>query len=150
MIAGLCGECPLKRLPVWVKVASHAGVFRAARFSSLPTRESVFSPIGACITIWCTAGAVERQSQMFVYRLSPFPFPLLMIFSPFRQRESLFTGYVESWRKKKGYTRKSSSVGYVAVCQAGGRWFKSRPDQHSGPLNNWGESAAFVMTSANG
>ena len=25
-----------------------------------------------------------------------------------------------------------------------------RPDQHSGSLNNWGESAAFVTTSANG
>ena len=25
-----------------------------------------------------------------------------------------------------------------------------RPDQHSGSLNNWGESAAFVITSANG
>ena len=32
------------------------------------------------------------------------------------------------------------------VCRAGGRWFKSRPDQHSGSLNNWGESAAFVKT----
>ena len=25
-----------------------------------------------------------------------------------------------------------------------------RPDQHSGSLNNWGESAAFVISSANG
>ena len=31
-----------------------------------------------------------------------------------------------------------------------GRGFKPRPDQHSGSLNNWGESAALVMTSANG
>ena len=30
----------------------------------------------------------------------------------------------------------ASSVGYVPVCRAGGRWFKSRPNQHSGPLNN--------------
>ena len=27
---------------------------------------------------------------------------------------------------------------------------KPQPDQHSGSFNNWGESAAFVMTSANG
>ena len=33
---------------------------------------------------------------------------------------------------------------------AGGRGFKPRPDQHSGSLNNWEESATFVMTSANG
>ena len=41
-----------------------------------------------------------------------------------------------------------SSVGRAPVCWAGGRGFKPRPDQHSGSLNNWGESAAFVMTSA--
>ena len=64
--------------------------------------QSVFSPIGACIRICCTAGAVERRSQMFVYRLSPFPFPLLAIFSPFPRTESLFTGYVESWLKSQG------------------------------------------------
>ena len=34
--------------------------------------------------------------------------------------------------------------------RAGGRGFKPRPDQHSGSLNNWGESASFAMTSANG
>ena len=43
-------------------------------------QQLVFSPIGAWIRIWCTAGAVERRSQMFVYRLSPFPFSLLTIF----------------------------------------------------------------------
>ena len=31
----------------------------------------------------------------------------------------------------------------------GRSWVQLRPDQHSGSLNNWGESAAFVMTSAN-
>ena len=43
-----------------------------------------------------------------------------------------------------------SSVGRAPVCWAGGRGFKPRPDQHLGSLNNWEESAAFVMTSANG
>ena len=43
-----------------------------------------------------------------------------------------------------------SSVGRAPVCRAGDRGFKARPDQHSGSLNNWEESAAFVMTSANG
>ena len=28
--------------------------------------------------------------------------------------------------------------------------FKPQPDQHLGSLNNWEESAAFVITSANG
>ena len=32
----------------------------------------------------------------------------------------------------------------------GDRGFKPRPDQNSGSLNNLRESAAFVMTSANG
>ena len=32
--------------------------------------QSVFSPIGACIRIWCTAGAVEGRSQMFVKNVS--------------------------------------------------------------------------------
>ena len=32
----------------------------------------------------------------------------------------------------------------------GRSWVQLRPDQHSGSLNNWGESAAFVTTSANG
>ena len=35
----------------------------------------------------------EQRSQMFVYRLSPFPFPHHVIFSPFPQTGSLFTGY---------------------------------------------------------
>ena len=43
-----------------------------------------------------------------------------------------------------------SSVGWASDYRAGGRGFKPRPDQHSGSLNNWGESAAFVITSANG
>ena len=46
--------------------------------------------------------------------------------------------------------RPVSSVGRAPDCCAGGRRFKPRPDQHSGSLNNWGESAAFLITSANG
>ena len=41
-----------------------------------------------------------------------------------------------------------SSVGRVPVFWAGGFEFKPWLDQHSGSLNNWEESAAFVMTSA--
>ena len=42
-------------------------------------------------------------------------------------------------------------AGRVPDYWAGDRGFKLRPDHHSGSLNNWGESAAFVMTwSANG
>ena len=44
-------------------------------------QQSVFSPKGACFRVWCTAGSMERRSQMFVYRLSPFSFPVLAIFS---------------------------------------------------------------------
>ena len=43
-----------------------------------------------------------------------------------------------------------SSVGRAPVCRVGGRGFKPRADQHSGSLNNWEGSAAFVMTTANG
>ena len=56
-------------------------------------QQSVFSPIGACIRMWCTADAVERRPQMFVYRLSPFPFPHLAIFTLFPQTERLLTDY---------------------------------------------------------
>ena len=54
-------------------------VLRADRKSDVnqTRQQSVFSPIGA----------VERWSQMFGYRLSPFPFPLLAMFSPFPQTE---------------------------------------------------------------
>ena len=43
-----------------------------------------------------------------------------------------------------------SSVGRAPVCWAGGHRFKPQSDQHSGSLNIWEVSAAFVMTSANG
>ena len=42
------------------------------------------------------------------------------------------------------------SVGRAPVCWAGGYGFEPRTAQTSGSLNNWEESAAFVMTSANG
>ena len=41
------------------------------------------------------------------------------------------------------------SVGKAPVCWVEGRGFKLRPDQHSGSLNNWRESASFAMTSSN-
>ena len=51
-------------------------------------QQSVFSPMGACIRIWCTAGAVERRPQMFVHR--PFRFSL----SPVPHlTKGLFTDY---------------------------------------------------------
>ena len=52
--------------------------------------------------------------------------------------------------ENKMESRPVGSVGWESDYRAGGRGFKSRPDLHSGSLNNWGESAAFVMTSANG
>ena len=42
-----------------------------------------------------------------------------------------------------------SSVGRALVCWAGGHEFKPQPHQPSGSLNNWEESAAFVMTPVN-
>ena len=41
-------------------------------------------------------------------------------------------------------------IGWVLDYRVGGRGFEPRQEQHLGSLNNWGESAAFVMTSANG
>ena len=43
-----------------------------------------------------------------------------------------------------------SLVGRVLVCRVVSHGFKLWLDQHSGSLNNWDESATFVMTSANG
>ena len=40
------------------------------------------------------ASGSDAQRVPFVYRLSPFSFPLFAIFSPFPQTENLLTGYV--------------------------------------------------------
>ena len=69
----------------------------------------------------------------------------------FLQRTNLFDKKRET--KKKGERTAvwlAQLVGRAPVCQAGGRGFKPRPDQRSGSLNNWEESVAFVMISANG
>ena len=83
------------RRPVYKRLFKSNYMLRASQKSNVnqTCQQSVFSPKGACFRIWCTAGAVERRSQMFVYRLSPFSFPVIAIFSPFPQTESLFTGY---------------------------------------------------------
>ena len=80
------------RRPIYKRLFKSNRVLRADQKSVLnqTCRQSVFSPMGACIRIWCIEGAVERPSQMFVYRLSPFLFSLLAIFHPFpRQRACL-------------------------------------------------------------
>ena len=83
------------RRPVYKRLFKSNHMLRASQKSNVnqTCQQSVFSPKGDCFRIWCTAGAVERLSQMFVYALSPFSFPVLAIFSPFPQTESLFTGY---------------------------------------------------------
>ena len=51
-------------------------------------------------------------------------------------------------RSRSNQRRPVSSVGWVSHHGAGGCGFEPWPDQHSGPLNNRVESAAFVITSA--
>ena len=58
---------------------------------------------------------------------------------------TLFFGYFNFLQNVR---RLVSSVGRAQVCWAGGRGLKPRPKQLSGSLNNWGESAAFEVTSA--
>ena len=84
------------RRPVYKRLFKSNGVLRADQKSDVNQtyKQSVFSPMAACISIWCASGAVERRSQMFVYRLSPFPFSFPAIFSPFPQTETLFTSYL--------------------------------------------------------
>ena len=76
------------RRPVYKRLFKSNRVLSADQKSDVnqTCQQSVFSPMRACIRIWRTEGAVERPSQMFVYRLSPFPFSLLANFSPFPQR----------------------------------------------------------------
>ena len=64
------------RRPVYKRLFKSNRVLRADQKSDVnqTCKQSVFSPMAACISIWCTSGAVERRSQMFEYRLSPFPF----------------------------------------------------------------------------
>ena len=80
--------------PVYKRLFKSNRMLRANQKSDVnqTCQQPVFLPIRACIRIWCTAGAVEWQSHMFVYSLSPFPFPLLVIFSPFPQTKGLITG----------------------------------------------------------
>ena len=82
------------RSAVYKRLFKSNRVLRADKKSDVNQtyQQSVFSPIRACIRILCTAGDVERRSQMVVCKLSSFPFPLLAIFWPFPQTESLFTG----------------------------------------------------------
>ena len=69
-------------------------------------QQSVFSPIGACIRIWCTAGAVERRPQRHVHR--PFRFSL----SPVpRSTKGLFTGYQRGGRG--GFMIREVTLAYV-------------------------------------
>ena len=57
---------------------------------------------------------------------------------------------ISSFKKPPPFNRRLvSSLGRAPVRRAGGGRFKPRPDQHAGSLNNWEESAAFVITSAN-
>ena len=43
---------------------------------------------------------VEWRPQRFAYKLSPFPFPLLVIFSPFPQTESDGDRFCDFYRSK--------------------------------------------------
>ena len=88
------------RRPVYKQLFKSNHVLRADQKSDVnqTCQQSVFSPMGACIRIWCTAaGAVEQRSQMFslrgrlqmfVYRLSPFRFSLLAFFHPFPKQRA--------------------------------------------------------------
>ena len=71
------------RRPVFKRLFTSNYMLRASQKSNVnqTCQQSVFSPKGACFRVWCTAGSMERRSQMFVYRLSPFSFPVLAIFS---------------------------------------------------------------------
>ena len=86
------------RRPLYKRLFKSNRVLRADQKSDVnqTCQQSVFSPMGACIRIWCTAGAVERRSQMFVYRLSPFPFSLLAIFSPFPKQRACLQAFYTS------------------------------------------------------
>ena len=57
---------------------------------------------------------------------------------------------IQSYLPQANADRLAHAVGRAPYYRAGGRGFKPRPDHHLGSLNNRGESAAFVMISANG
>ena len=78
------------RRPVYKRLFKSNRVLRADQKSDVnqTCRQSVFSPMGACISIWCAC----RGCRGTTVPNAPFPFSLLAIFSPFLQTESLFTG----------------------------------------------------------
>ena len=74
-IAKLISQAPedailkIKR-PVYERLFKSRATCRPKRRCKSICEQSVFSPIGACIRIWCTVGAVEGRSQMFVKNAS--------------------------------------------------------------------------------
>ena len=54
--------------------------------------------------------------------------------------------FLELWDKKNKAKHNGGSVGWASGCDAGGREFDSGL---TNTWNNWGESAAFVIKSAN-
>ena len=52
------------------------------------SHQSVFSPIGACIRIRCTASSVERRSQCLSTGSHPFPSPSSRFFHPFPKQRT--------------------------------------------------------------
>ena len=59
-----------------------------------------------------------------------------------------FTRPLNYWEGQR--PRTGGSVGWASGCYAGGREFDFDRTNAQGHKNNWGESAAFVITSANG
>ena len=101
------------RKPVYKWLFKTNRVLRADQKSDVnqTCQQSVFLPIGACIRIWCSAGAVERRPQMFFYRLSPFPFPHLCdFFTLCRNREPVHR-LDKTWKffNKLSFLKRSST-----------------------------------------
>ena len=85
------------------------------------------------------------------------------LFAPTEQRICSSFQYVDEWtlpttRAAVMFLHKANRLctthrwlSSLSIGLSGGRsWVQLWPDQHSGSIDNWGESSAFVITSANG
>ena len=127
-------------------------------------RSDLFCPINIWLTqkhtglrfldpVWDLLSFARERYEFRQVR--EFPLPIL---TETKSDRSLFiVGLVSCKRIKRNVWRPIRShavhrwLSWLSTGLSRGRsWVQLRPDQHSGSWNNWGESAAFVTTSANG
>ena len=109
-------------------------------------------PQGDCISLFPAKFGIEQFSEDDIVRTQLRPSQLETTHSQllFGQPMLIFFFGQTGWPLGDVCRCLVNSFGRAPIYWAGSRGFKPWLGQHSGSLNNWGESAAFAATSANG